>query len=152
MGCLKSVNGNLFGSLDILKWKTKKLSGIIYNAKLCRAPGSNLGHLDLESNALRTERSRLLRDTPTRFFTKIVSSFKPAWAADQCFKMFSILVKFSPSYTSYTNFSGYHTAQSPSPCSIILRRVNLPTVTYYAESISLQYHTAQSHVTFQYLI
>ena len=32
----------------------------------------------------------------------------------------------------------------PSPRSMILRRVNLPAVSYCAESISPQYHTAQS--------
>ena len=35
-------------------------------------------------------------------------------------------------------------AQSQSPRCIILRRVNLPALSYWAESISLQYITAQS--------
>ena len=38
----------------------------------------------------------------------------------------------------------YDTAQSQSPRSMILRRVNLPTVSYCTESIFPQYHTAQS--------
>ena len=41
-------------------------------------------------------------------------------------------------------FMGYHTAQDQSPRGIILRRINLPGVSYSAESISLGYHTALS--------
>ena len=75
------------------------------------------------------------------------SSFEPAWATDQWVKIVSILVKISQ---SYSNFSVYHTAQSQSPRSIILRRVNLPTVSYCAEScdFSVSYLKGQSNNIF----
>ena len=50
-----------------------------------------------------------------------LASFEPAWV-----KIFSMLVKISP------------------PRSLILCRVNLPTVSYCAESISPRYNTMQS--------
>ena len=57
---------------------------------------------------------------PNFFF----SSFEPAWATDQCVKIFSILVKFSLSYSNFFE----------SPCGIILCRVNLPRVSYPGQS------------------
>ena len=50
-------------------------------------------------------------------------SFEPAWATDQWFKTFSILVKFSLSYSNFYE----------SPRGIILLRVNLPGVSYPCE-------------------
>ena len=66
-----------------------------------------------------------------RFF----SSFEPAWATDQWVKIFSIFVKILLSYSNIY----------VSPWGIILRRVNLPRVSY-AESISPRYHTPASHL------
>ena len=74
-----------------------------------------------------------------------VSSFEPAWAPDQWVKIFLIFVKI---LLSYSNCSGYHTAQSQSPCGIILCRVNLPSVSYCKEFIAPQYDTVGSQVTF----
>ena len=66
----------------------------------------------------------------------------PTWATDQWVKIFLILVKISLSYRNY----------SESPRGMILRRVNLPRVSYPSESISPGYHTPASHVTFWILI
>ena len=60
------------------------------------------------------------------FDLQFFSSFEPAWATDQWVKIFSILVKFSPSYSNFYE----------SPWEI-LRRVNLPG-----------YHTPASQMTF----
>ena len=51
------------------------------------------------------------------FWPPVFSLFEPAWSTDQWVKIFSNLVKFSP---SYSNFSGYITELSHSPRSIIL--------------------------------
>ena len=71
----------------------------------------------------------------------LFSSIEPAWATNQWVKIFLILLKISQ---SSSNFSGYHTAQSQYPHRIILRRVNIPTGSSCAESISPQDHTVQS--------
>ena len=70
------------------------------------------------------------------FWLPFFSSFRPAWATDQWVKIFSILVKFSLSYLNFYE----------SPRGIILRRVNLPGVSYSTESISLGQDTSASHV------
>ena len=57
------------------------------------------------------------------------SSFELAWTTDQWVKIFSILVKISPSYSicitlrGVWNCAGYDTARSQSPRSIILQKV-----------------------------
>ena len=63
------------------------------------------------------------------------SSFEPACATDQWFKIFLNLVKFS--LTSYSIFSGNITALSQSPSSMILCWVNLPAVSFCGESCDL---------------
>ena len=65
------------------------------------------------------------------------SSFESAWATDQWVKIFSILFKISRSYSNF----------SESPLGMIPLRVNLPGVSYCAESISPGSHTALSHAT-----
>ena len=64
-------------------------------------------------------------------------------------KYFRILLSFLFSL-SYSNFSGYITALSQSPRSMILRWVNLPAVSYCAEScdISISYLKGQSNMIF----
>ena len=49
------------------------------------------------------------------------SSLKPVWATDQQVKIFSILVKNSPSYTNFK-------LENLTPWGMIPRRVNLPGV------------------------
>ena len=68
------------------------------------------------------------------FDLNFFSSFEPACATDQWVKTFSILVKFSLSYSNFNE----------SPWGIILGRVNLPGVSYCADSISPGCHTVQS--------
>ena len=66
--------------------------------------------------------------SPEKVYVKY-ASFEPAWATDQGVKIFLILVQISPSYSNFFWISpGYDTA--------------------HAESISLGYHTAQSHIRF----
>ena len=74
------------------------------------------------------------------FDLKFFSSFKPAWATDQQVKIFSILVKFSQSYSNF----------SESPRGMILCRVNLPGVSYHSESddFSRSYLKGQSSQIF----
>ena len=68
------------------------------------------------------EESRDIKGTVQRDFRPLVfSSLKPVWATDQQVKIFSILVKNSP---SYTNFKFKNLA----PQSMIPRRVSLPGV------------------------
>ena len=62
-----------------------------------------------------------------QFFHSFRFSFKPAWAANQWVKIFSILVKISPGYSIF----------SESPRGIIPQRFNLPGISYAGESISL---------------
>ena len=74
------------------------------------------------------------------FDLQFFSSFEPAWAKDLWVKIFSILVKFS---LSYSNFS-------ESPRGMILRRVNLPGVSYPGKSndFSRSYLKGQSNKIF----
>ena len=66
-------------------------------------------------------RIRLIKGTVQRDFRPpFFSSFEPVWATDQWVKIFSI----SP---SCSNFSGYHTAQSQSPRSILYCEESLVT-------------------------
>ena len=101
----------------------------MYRMQQLGYPAPSLPH-GLCGNALVKGQSNEIFDL--QFF----SSFEPAWATDQWVKIFSILVKFS---LSYSNFS-------ESPRGMILRRVNLPGVSYCAESISPGYHTPASHL------
>ena len=64
---------------------------------------------------------KLKKQSNEIFDLKFFSSFEPAWATDQWVK---ILVKFSPSYSNFYE----------SPRGMILRRVNLPRVSYPGES------------------
>ena len=74
------------------------------------------------------------------FDLQFFSSIEPAWYTDQWFKIFSILVKFSPSYSNFYE----------SPRGMILRRVNLPGVSYPGESnyFSRSYLKGQSNKIF----
>ena len=68
------------------------------------------------------------------FSLQFLSSFGPTWALDQWVKIFSNLGKFSRVVQIFRG--------------ILLCWVSLSAVWYYTESISLQYHTAGSRVTF----
>ena len=70
------------------------------------------------------------------FDLQFFSSFQPACATDQWVKIFLILVKFSPSYLHFYE----------SPRGLILRRVNLPGVSYPGES----YDFSRSYLKGQY--
>ena len=74
------------------------------------------------------------------FTLQFFSSFEPAWAKDLRVKIFSILVNFSPIYSNF----------SESPRGMILRRVNLPGVSYPGESndFSRSYLKGQSNKIF----
>ena len=76
-----------------------------------------------------------LKGTVRRDF-QFFSSFQPACATDQWVKIFLILVKFSPSYLHFYE----------SPWGLILRRVNLPRVSYPGES----YDFSRSYLKGQY--
>ena len=76
-----------------------------------------------------------LKGTVRRDF-QFFSSFQPACATDQWVKIFLILVKFSPSYLHFYE----------SPRGLILRRVNLPRVSYPGES----YDFSRSYLKGQY--
>ena len=102
---------------------------------------------------------------PRDFRLPDFSSFEPAWDTDQWVKIFSILVKFSVSYSNFSksprgmvlrwvSLHGHQTALSQPPRSMILRWVNsnffgwnLPGVWYCGESVTLGYHTALSYAT-----
>ena len=86
----------------------------------------------------------ILKGTVQRDFRPpFFPSFEPAWATDQWVKIFLILVKFSPSYSNFYE----------SPRGMILRRVNLPGVSYPGESndFSRSYLKGQSNKIFDLL-
>ena len=62
------------------------------------------------------------------FNLRFFSSLEPVWATDQQVKIFSILVKNSPSYTNFK-------FENLTPQVMIPRRVSLPGVSYTGESI-----------------
>ena len=77
-----------------------------------------------------------LKGQSTEIFDPLLSSIELA-CTDQWVQIFLIFVKIA-----------FHTAQNQSPHGIKQRIVNLSAVSCCAESISPQYHTAGSHVTF----